>query len=482
MSQELLKRSKRAPSWHRFHRCGGFTLIELVIVIVITGILVTTMIAGIGKVGDGLRFEQARKELDELAIAITGNSALQMNGVRQDFGYVGDIGALPPNLDALVVNPGSYATWRGPYVPERFLQAPADFKTDPWGQEYVLTPTSVISDGSGSAITRTFATSLDNLLYNRLEGNIVDLTGTPPGQVFAESLLIILQQPDGAGGIMSRLSTPDRGGFFVFDSVPVGQHSVEVIYTPDADTLERMAVVLPGGVSYLTDFLSGDRWYDTVAVGTPLAHYTFDELSGLTTHDITGNGNDLTLTDMDAFSREHGPVGSSAYFDGVDDVARSPVSVSQLQLTGDYSVSLWVRAEPLQVAWAGLYARTNAAALTRHWTLQFDDTPARSLIVCHGNGVAQRWETGLMLVDIASSWHHFVVVRSGTVMRMYLDGQSVSTGSFAQDPGNGTGQLHVGAAQSGADRFTLAGSLDDLRIFNYALTDYDIARLYGAGG
>ena len=60
-----------------------------------------------------------RLDADRLAHAVAGDPDLVAGGTRSDFGYVGDIGALPSDWDDLVTNPG-YSTWNGPYVQDEF--------------------------------------------------------------------------------------------------------------------------------------------------------------------------------------------------------------------------------------------------------------------------------------------------------------------------------------------------------------------------
>ncbi|RME30712.1 MAG: type II secretion system protein, partial [Candidatus Zixiibacteriota bacterium] len=93
----------------------GYSLIELVVVLIIVGILASVALKSLRTAGVVAKTEQTRHELDKLAWAITGNPERSSGGVRSDYGYIGDVGALPPNLDALVTNPG-YATWKGPYI------------------------------------------------------------------------------------------------------------------------------------------------------------------------------------------------------------------------------------------------------------------------------------------------------------------------------------------------------------------------------
>lgn len=242
-------------------RSGGFTLIELVIVIVIAGVLVTVALRGGRSISETTKLEETRQELDALAQAIAGNPALHNNGIRSDFGYVGDIGALPLSLDNLHTNPGAFATWRGPYIENRFVQTSDDFKVDAWGVPYTYSGGAVItSTGSGSPLTRRIIESLDHLLYNSVSGNVYDLDGTPPGNTMADSVFVRLTYPDGAGGMTADQLTPDGGGFFTFDSIPVGNHDLMLVYQPTADTLHRFVSVLPDSRLYAEYHLPSNVW------------------------------------------------------------------------------------------------------------------------------------------------------------------------------------------------------------------------------
>jgi prepilin-type N-terminal cleavage/methylation domain-containing protein len=240
---------------------AGFTLVELVIVIVVTAILLTVALRQTGQVVDTARVEQAKLEMDMLARAIAGDATLENNGVRTDFGYVGDVGAVPPNLEALKVNPGSYTTWRGPYVQNRFSQTPNDYKTDPWGTAYSFSGGTVItSNGSGSPINRRVANSEDHLLRNTAGGNVFDLNGTPPGPDYNDSVTVRLTVPDGSGGTVTHSRVPDIGGYFEFDSIPIGNHEIAVVYVPGDDTLRRHLSVTPNSHVFADYYFSENYW------------------------------------------------------------------------------------------------------------------------------------------------------------------------------------------------------------------------------
>lgn len=241
------------------HDRNGFTLIELVMVIVIMGIVGSIAIQKIGPIADRVKVEETRAEMDRLAEAIVGNPELQNNGVRSDFGYVGDVGSLPPNLDALVSNPG-YSTWNGPYIENDFEQIPTDYKTDAWQSNYIYSGATIISAGSGSNIERRISGSIDFLLNNKVTGNVYDLDGTPPGYTYNDSITVRLTIPDGTGSMVTKSIGTDIGGYFSFDSIPIGNFNLDIIYLPNSDTIDRFVTVNPGSDLYAEYYLATDAW------------------------------------------------------------------------------------------------------------------------------------------------------------------------------------------------------------------------------
>jgi prepilin-type N-terminal cleavage/methylation domain-containing protein len=236
----------------------AFTLIEVVIVIVLIGVIATVATRKMSATLETARMERTLKEMDQFTRAIVGDPELQSNGARTDFGYVGDVGSLPPNLDALRLNPGGYATWNGPYVTEG-LDA-ASFGKDAWGSNYIYNDTLLRSVGSGTTIDRLLAANSDMLLNNSVAGFIVDANNEPPGSTYRDSVLVLLTYPDGSGGTATIAVNPSRKGNFVFTNIPIGNHTLRVIYLPQTDTVTWDVGVRPAGEVKLALAFPADLW------------------------------------------------------------------------------------------------------------------------------------------------------------------------------------------------------------------------------
>jgi len=225
---------------------GGFSLIELLVVVVIIGIIAAVAMQSLTtNIGD-LRREATKREMDDLANSITGDPAVISSGARADFGYVGDIGAFPPDLEALYQNPGGYATWQGPYLSPGFTEDAIGFKTDQWGEPYAYSGgITIVSTGGGATITKKIADAASDYLSNSFDGQVRDAADSIPGAIYRDSVLVIVTVPNGAGGTGVTSTRPDSAGSFTLNGLPAGIHPLEIIYEPNVDTLHRYLTILP---------------------------------------------------------------------------------------------------------------------------------------------------------------------------------------------------------------------------------------------
>lgn len=239
----------------------GYTLIEMILVIVIIGILGSIAARSLNNTSNNQRFDQTIEEMRLIVRSIAGDERLISDGIRTDFGYVGDIGALPPNLDALVTNPGGYATWSGPYIHSGFVEDAAAYKTDAWNELYAYSGgVTIASNGGGSPITKQIANSPAELLARTVTGFVRDINGAPPGDS-ASNVAITLYYPDGAGSMTSSSTVPSRAGEFSFaNMIPIGLQKIWAVVSGVADTASKYVIVNPGTVTLTELRFTSSLW------------------------------------------------------------------------------------------------------------------------------------------------------------------------------------------------------------------------------
>ncbi len=94
---------------------GGFSLIELLVVLVILGIIASLVVPNILGRLTGAKVKAAEAQITQLSSAIDS--------------YYLDNGDLPDRLEDLVQEPSDATFWNGPYVKEALLQ-------DPWNRKW----------------------------------------------------------------------------------------------------------------------------------------------------------------------------------------------------------------------------------------------------------------------------------------------------------------------------------------------------------
>lgn len=244
---------------------GGVTLIELLVVLMILSIILTAAIKTWDVTLERGRFEQTRQKLDRLAKAIAGDPDYVINGVRVDFGFVGDMGCLPRTLADLAsaptwVTPPESSRWQGPYIKSSFAESPDGYRIDGWGDSIVFNRDSLFlrSYGGGGFvtparwITKSLGYSVQDLLYNTVDGWVVDQRGVPPPDSVASSVIIQLEYPRDGRWYRDTFSIrPATNGAFDFISVPQGVHTLRAMWwhyyppPPRCDTVVKVLTVLP---------------------------------------------------------------------------------------------------------------------------------------------------------------------------------------------------------------------------------------------
>jgi hydrogenase maturation factor HypE len=208
----------------------------------------------------------------------------------------------------------------------------------------------------------------------------------------------------------------------------------------------------------------------TVGQGQPAAQVSgvvlalgFDEPTGLTVNDASGNGNVGTISG--ATRTSSGLYGGALTFDGIDDSVTINSS-SSLVLTGPLTIEAWVfptRAGDWQTA-----VMKEAPNDLRYALYASSDNGRPSGYLKIG-GDRSVYGAGALPLGV---WSHVALTYDGATMRLYVNG--VQSGTRAQTGGiaTSTGALRIGGNTSWGEYFQ--GTLDEIRVYNRALSANEI--------
>ena len=243
-------------------------------------------------------------------------------------------------------------------------------------------------------------------------------------------------------------------------------------------SIERPA--FPGGP--LSDHYAVVAVYTFASAGSgPLVgHWKFDEGSGTTAADSSGNGATGTLVDNPAWVT--GKVGGALSFNGTTHLVSIPNQPSWDTVSSTYTVAFWVKVNQIE-DYAGAVAVGNWG--TRD--LEITTTGNRWNARINTTGGPNGWGCDLTsstlgyLTTVDNTFHHVALVLNAAASRchLYSDGVLVATDEYVDGTTSfGTQSLHIGGF---GDANRLQSVIDDVRLYNAALTQTEIRALAEPG-
>ncbi|MDA0751386.1 MAG: immunoglobulin domain-containing protein [Verrucomicrobia bacterium] len=203
-------------------------------------------------------------------------------------------------------------------------------------------------------------------------------------------------------------------------------------------------------------------------------HLTFDETSGTTLEDSSGNNNSATLVNFEEGAYQPGVIGGALFFDGDNDFGEVPHSDS-LNLAAEATVSVWLN--PVLFSGGSDFDRVIRKDVNYDFVL-INGGVAR----VHGIGKTPYSSPG-GTVD-AELWQHFAyVARNGTI-QWYKNGEPVGAPVNGQLGELTSLPLVLGNYEIEDDNWInrpYQGGMDDLGIWQRALSNNDILSIYANG-
>jgi hypothetical protein len=194
-----------------------------------------------------------------------------------------------------------------------------------------------------------------------------------------------------------------------------------------------------------------------------VAHWKLDEAEGDIAYD-SANSHNATLSGNPVWQDTDGKIDGALEFDGVDDYVSTPSVLDAAD--GPCSAFAWIKGSaPGQV----VFSQTDGTGFGGIW-LGLNPSDGKLF-------------TTLMFVELKSEsaitdgdWHHLGLVWDGSLRHLYLDGAEVAQDAAALSYAlSCDGGLNIGTDKKLSTGSFFSGLIDDVRIYNIALTSEQIA-------
>jgi uncharacterized delta-60 repeat protein len=224
-----------------------------------------------------------------------------------------------------------------------------------------------------------------------------------------------------------------------------------------------------GGTEESVEDFEDEYLYDTDDTGL-VAYYPMDETSGTNVEDVTTNTNDGTASGTVIVD---GKYGKGRGFDVSNDYLNID-SVAGIHNESSYSISFWVKAPAQQDN--RVYSEGSNSTNNPLFTLGSGATSTTKL------RVYIRDDLGSLELNMESSasvfnnnWNHVIFLDNNGSYNLYINGKLDSSGNYTKT-NKSLNKATIGAVGRASYDYVLGGSIDEFRIYNRALSFFEISQ------
>jgi PKD repeat protein len=215
------------------------------------------------------------------------------------------------------------------------------------------------------------------------------------------------------------------------------------------------------GLSYSWDFGDGSSTSNTGGTPGLVAAFGFDDGTGTTVADASGNGNSGVLSG--ATWTTAGQFGGALLFNGSNALV-SVADTSSLDLTTAMTLEAWVKPTTVSGDWSDVIYKGNDS-----YYLEGSSPQGQAPATGGTFSSSPLYGTGALA---ANTWSHLAATYDGSTLRLYVNGVQVASRTQ-------TGLIHTSnnPLQIGGDSLYgqfFAGLIDEVRVYNRALSASEI--------
>ena len=205
-----------------------------------------------------------------------------------------------------------------------------------------------------------------------------------------------------------------------------------------------------------------------------VAAYGFNETTGTATSDSSGNGNNGTLINGPVFVA--GKNGNAINLDGANDYVNlgNPAS---LQLTGSMTIDAWINSSAFPVDDAAVVSKRSDTEIGFQLDTTIDKGPRTIGFKLTNSSGGKMFRYGATALQL-NQWYHVAGVYDAATqtLNVYLNGQldnGALVGTVTSSQQNPSLNTVIGR-RSGFTGFEFSGKIDDVRIYNRALSQAEV--------
>ncbi len=214
-----------------------------------------------------------------------------------------------------------------------------------------------------------------------------------------------------------------------------------------------------------------------------VGHWPLDETSGTVANDLSGNGNTGTFENLDpATGTAHGAIDSAISFNGTD----QRIHIGDVELSNSaITVSVWYKTPSTTGKTDSIIGKYHASSSKRAYRLSHSNSEVFSFLVSH-NGLAKWQGSGNMVqtmsatTTVPNTWYHVVGTFDGAGNgKIFVNGveDGSATDAAVTSIYDVSTPIYIGYSESAGDQYG-EGLIDDVRVYNRALSPEEIALMY----
>ncbi len=215
--------------------------------------------------------------------------------------------------------------------------------------------------------------------------------------------------------------------------------------------------------------IKGDVWSFEMS-GKLLGWWKMDETSGTRAADSSGRGNVGTVRGNGIWQRSGGKIAGAIELDGDGDFIEIS-NESNFDVAGQLTVSVWVKVNEFDKPFQSIISKGTGEG----WILSRSHSTGTVEFVCKGVK-PQPYVVGKTSID-NGQWHHLAGVYDGGKLKLYVDGKLDGSKNAWGSIVTNDYSIYIGNSSQESGRF-FDGLIDDVRIYNYALSEDEVKSLY----